>query len=88
MSAIGKLVYDPIEIVLNQEFSIGHNFASGPSICKIQKGADRENSEFFWYVNNCKYFDLSTERSIFNRRITKDIIAVLTKFMKEHMFWL
>ena len=36
-----------IEIVLNQEFSIGHNFASGPSICKIQKGAVRETSEFF-----------------------------------------
>jgi hypothetical protein len=36
-----------IEIVLNQEFLIGHNFASDPSICKIQKGADRENSEIF-----------------------------------------
>jgi hypothetical protein len=75
-----------MEIVLNQEFSIGHNFAFGPSICKIQKGADRENSEFFCYVYNCKYCDLSTERSTFNRRVTKDIIAILTEFMKEHMF--
>jgi hypothetical protein len=36
-----------IEIELNQEFSIGHEFASGTSICKIQKETDRENSEFF-----------------------------------------
>ena len=36
-----------IEIVINQEFLIGHNFASDPSIYKIQKGANRENSEIF-----------------------------------------
>jgi hypothetical protein len=65
---------------------IGHNFASDSSICKIQKGADKENSEIFWYVRDCKYFDLNSEWSTFNRGLTKDIITILKKFMKEHMF--
>jgi hypothetical protein len=39
---VGGHKYSPplqttIDIVLNQEFSIGRDFASGPSICKIQK---------------------------------------------------
>ena len=36
-----SLLKIPIQIVLNQEFSFGHNFASTPPIYTIQKGADR-----------------------------------------------
>ena len=65
---------------------IGHNFASNKSIFKIQKRADRRKSEFFECINDFKHFCLSMVRFTFNRGTPKDLIAILKKFMKEHMF--
>ena len=53
--------------MLNQEFLIGHNVASNPSICKIQKGADSEKSEFLKSANYYKHFDFNFERDTYIR---------------------